>query len=118
MARKGVGDYCIPFENGNQLVDDSLVFQRHYDHATRTSTQTIRAGCSMEPNHEFQDTLTFQHTFNGYGAFIRYSNGKQVNFMSSELDKVVPHMVRGVIKGIFTFTKRGTAYGCKLVQAD
>jgi hypothetical protein len=118
MAKKP-GDYCIPFMDGSQCIkDNSIYIHSGWDPSTRRPMMTLRPGCAMEPNHVFHETLTFVQAFgDGFVTFIR-PDGKLVTFMSTEFTKVAPHMVKGKISGNFTFVKRGTAYGCKLVQAD
>ncbi len=118
--RKKTGDYEVPFDkDGNQLVDDYPVSDRKWDLASKRHITTLRSGHSMQPNGEFSDTLTFKRLWASgrHFAFSR-SNGKGVVFMPSEFEKMVPHMMKGEVKGIFTFVKRGTAYGCKLVEAE
>jgi hypothetical protein len=41
--------------------------------------------------------------------------GTVYTFRLAEFEKVVPHMVNGVVKGVFKFNKRGANYSLELV---
>jgi hypothetical protein len=96
------GNYPIPFDSeGNQL---------HYNESWR--------GGEMRPNFEFDDTLTYEGFSRGRSAayvLFRRSNGKKVTMFLKELDELMPRLCGGHVTGRFTFTKRGTNYGVRIL---
>lgn len=44
-----------------------------------------------------------------------FEDGMRVTIFLSDFMAMVPHMVHGVVEGIFTFCKSGANYGCRLV---
>lgn len=103
--KKKTGDYLIPFDKfGNQLD-----YEDHYPH-----------GLELVPNFEFEDTLTFKTYGRGRSSvtftFIRKSNGKTVSFFVSDMCDAIPCMTNGAITAKFTFIKKGSNFGCKLVK--
>ncbi|WPE19928.1 hypothetical protein [Shinella zoogloeoides] len=74
----------------------------------------------MKDNFVFEDTLKFDDMARGRSAayfyFTRSSGTKVVVFMK-DLCEMMPHLVGGVIKGKFTFTKRGQNYGTIFIGA-
>lgn len=100
--------YKIPFDsNGNQLDYAYAAFPHGNQYV------------SMVDNFEFTDTLTFV----GYGRgrssvtfdFSR-SDGTHVSVFVSSFSQMIPRMVHGTITGTFTFVKKGSNYGCTLVN--
>lgn len=107
-TKKKVGDYLIPFDkNGNQL-----------DYAE--GRWGISKEISMLQNFEFTDTLKFQRYGRGRSSvnftFVRQSNNKTVSFFVSDFCDALPKLNGGEITGVFTFTKKGMNYGCKLIE--
>ena len=76
----------------------------------------------MLQNFEFTDTLKFQR----YGrrrssvnfTFVRQSNNKTVSFFVSDFCDALSKINCGEITGVFTFTKKGMNYGCKLIEGS
>jgi hypothetical protein len=70
-------------------------------------------------NHIINDTLTYK-TYHKWGVsagfIMERSDGRTVHVFISDFDKMIPKMVDGKITGLFTFTKKGTRYGCKLLE--
>lgn len=102
------GNYQIPFDpDGNQL---------HYPEGRYI------AGRYQEPewrdNATVSDTLTYKNYCRGrsaaYFQFTR-QDGTTATMFLTDMEAAIPHMVRGVITGQFTFTKRGANYGIQLV---
>ncbi len=90
----------IPFdENGNQL---------HY----------ASYGCIDIQNYVFSDTLIYKRHARGrssvYFIFER-SNGKTVSVFLTDLDSIIDKISNGKITDTFTFCKRGSNFGCKLI---
>jgi hypothetical protein len=103
MSRKG--DYPIPFtRNGTQL-----------NYADRYMT-----GVVWLENHAVETTISFVRWERGRSAahaiFEREDNGKEVTVFLSELEPMLQTMVRGKVKGRFTFGKRGANYGMRLAD--
>lgn len=104
---KKKGDYPIPFDkHGNQL-----------DYAW-DGDKTI----SWPDNHEFDDTLTLVTYGRGRSSItftMRRANGKTVSVFVSNFCEMANDSAfkAGSITGRFTFVKKGTNYGCKLVAA-
>lgn len=91
----------IPFSkiNGNQL---------HYPEFNH----------EMRENFIFEDVLKFDGYSRGRSAaylnFIKKSDGKKVSvFLTDFVEGIVPNMIKGTVKGKFTFCKRGANFGCK-----
>lgn len=99
---KTVGTYEIPFDKeGNQLDYGGWAHE-------------------MVPNHEFEDTLTYQSCGRGrssVGFTFTRTDGRTVNVFLKDMNKWIPQMAGGKITGKFTFVKRGQNYGCTQVEA-
>lgn len=103
-----IGDYKIPFdEKGNQL--------GHWDKRwTWVKVDWIQ-------NFSFQDELTYSTYERGRSSAIFKMvrlNGKTVDVFMSDADVLIPKMRNGKVAGLFTFVKKGTNYGCKLLEVD
>jgi hypothetical protein len=103
MSKKRNGDYKIPFDdNGNQL---------DYQYGATV----------WMDNHEFDDLLTYHAYSRGMSSvtviFTRSGGGRLSMFMT-DFNDVVPFMVKGKLRGRFTFVKRGQNYGARLIEAD
>lgn len=94
-------EYKIPFDdNGNMLTYD-----RRYQ-------------IEWRDNCQFEDTLTYKCYGRGRSSAVfvfTKSDGKTVSMFMTDIDDIIPKMVNGVLSGTFTYTKRGTNYGIKLV---
>ena len=69
-------------------------------------------------NFEFEDTLEYVNYSKGrssVGFEFKRTDGRMVSMFLTDFHAIVPLMVCGKIAGKFTFTKRGTAYGCKRI---
>jgi len=112
MSKKG--DYEIPFDKqGNQLHYPDSSYERDGDGYKKV-------GPEWRKNEPFHDSLTFVGFSRGRSAAnldFRRENGTNVTVFLKEFCDMVPHMVGGVIKGKFQFTKRGQNYGCLLIEA-
>jgi hypothetical protein len=100
---KKTGDYKIPFRNGNQL---------DYEYFC------TNPGIEWLDNFEFEDELTFKHYGRGRSSVtftLERTNGKTVSMFVSDFSDAVPKLVDGKLKGRFTFVKKGTNYGCRMV---
>lgn len=101
MAR--TGNYQIPFDaDGNQL---------HYPD---------RRDVQWRDNVPFQAKLTYAGFSRGRSAaYLDFTdqNGKAITFFLKDFEKVIPHLIGGAVTGTFIFTKRGTNYGCQLIEA-
>jgi hypothetical protein len=102
------GNYKIPFsKQGNQL---------HY--ADRWYVE--RGEIQLVDNHEFEATLTLKEMLRGrsaaYFEFERMGEGKTVTVFMTDLMEMFPFIHSGLIRGRFTFCKRGANFGCRLVE--
>lgn len=99
--------YQIPFDSeGNQL---------HYpDTWGRYGVKEWR------DNHEFEGTLRVVNMARGRSAayFIAevVETGKRVTLFMKDLFDAIPFIERGLIRGRFTFQKRGMNYGIRCVK--
>lgn len=105
MAKK-TGNYEIPFDkDGNQVS-----YKRHW-----VSYEDVDV-----PNFEFEDTLVLKDYAKGRSAvtisWVRESNGKEVTMFLSDFIPVAKVMCGGKIKGRFTFVKKGSNFGCTLLE--
>ncbi len=70
-------------------------------------------------NFEFQDTLVFSGFTRGRSAvhahFKSKTNSTSFVVFLSDLAKMIPNLVGGVAEGKFTFCKRGSNYGLKMI---
>lgn len=69
-------------------------------------------------NFEFEDTLTWAGFERGQSAarlLFRRSNGNLVRMFLGEFDKVAPLLRDGKLTGTFTFCKRGTNFGTRMI---
>jgi hypothetical protein len=71
-------------------------------------------------NYVFEDTLKYD-TYSrgrsaGYFHFVSISNGRQYTVFMTDFGKIVENMVRGVVKGKFTFCKRGANFGMIMID--
>lgn len=112
MSKKG--DYEIPFDrNGNQQHYPEPWWEDKYPDARRV-------GPEWRKNDPFDDALTFIGFSRGRSAAnldFKRSDGTMVTVFLKEFCDMVPHMVGGVVRGRFQFTKRGQNYGCLLLEA-
>lgn len=97
-----MSNYQIPYDaDGNQL-----------DYNDRYRDITWR------DNEVFNDMLEYVRYERGRSsiAFImKRTNGTYVSMFISDFSAALPHMVAGKLKGTFTFVKKGSSYGCKLI---
>ena len=105
-SKDRVGDYKIPFDDDGNMCRDGYYFpeeERHY-----------------KDNHIFEGSLKFI----GYGnarsgsSYFRFksSSGRIVYMFVSDFNDIVCRMVKGTIKGPFTYTKKNKNYGVKLIS--
>lgn len=70
-------------------------------------------------NYIFSDTLEYDTYSRGRSSalicFKSQSNGKSYSMFMTDFDDVAKLMVNGVLKGTFTFQKRGQNYGIRMV---
>lgn len=104
------GKYQIPFgKNGDQ---------QHYPERYYTGVPGVFEEPEWRDNSVFPDTLTYKSYCRGrsaaYFEFTRQDGTTACMFLT-DMEKVIPHMVKGVVTGQFTFTKRGQNYGIQLV---
>ena len=94
----------VPFDKDGNQVDW---------HNTYSST--------LQDNFEFEDTLQYMGYSKGRSSvtfeFERLSNGKKVTMFISDFNKIASSMRYGALEGKFTFGKKGTSYGCKLIES-
>ena len=103
---KKMGDYKIPFnENGNQM---------HYGRGYRDVV--------WKDNFKFIDTIKITGTQRGRSAAYfqaeSIENGKKYTlFISDLLDMLLYTTIeKGVVKGTFTFRKRGENFGIAVLE--
>lgn len=106
------GNYQIPFnKDGDQL---------HYADPRARGAQPYTA--TWTDNHEFDATLKCEDYGRGrsaaYFELERVGEGKTVTMFLKDFMEALPHMHGGVVKGTFTFCKRGQNYGCRLVKSS
>lgn len=105
MAKAKTGVYDIPFDkNGDQL---HWADQR-YDH-----------GVAWKPNEEFSDALRFDSYGRGQSAayfIFRNANGQSRIMFMTDLSDAMPHIVRGILTGTFTYVKRGRNFGVRFLS--
>jgi hypothetical protein len=84
------------------------------------ATSEARRDVTLRPNFEFSDTLTFDSFVGGNTrvVMLRCSSGASVGVFLGDFAAMVPHLVRGGVTGTFTFVKRGTHFGCRLVRVQ
>jgi hypothetical protein len=108
MAR--TGNYQIPFdEDGNQL---------HYPEVW-VWKDGRRQEVQWRDNVPFEAKLTYAGFSRGRSAaYLDFTdqNGKAITFFLKDFEKVIPHLIGGAVTGTFIFTKRGTNYGCQLIE--
>lgn len=102
------GNYPIPFDaKGNQL---------HYPERTWDGAKYVEP--EWRENTPFTDALTYTSYARGrsaaYFEFAR-TDGTTVTMFLKDMEAAIPHMVRGVIAGQFSFTKRGMNYGVQFI---
>jgi hypothetical protein len=102
-----IGEYPIYFDiDGNQVPEvwKSYINEGRY--------QVVK-------NHIINDTLTYK-SYHKWGVTVGFklerSDGRTVNVFISDFDKMIPKLVDGKITGLFTFTKKGTRYGCRFLE--
>lgn len=77
-------------------------------------------GLNLVPNYEFDATLRYENYYRYRGIssvsfmFLDELNNRYSVFLSDFTD-MLPYMTGGVVKGKFTFVKKGANYGIKLV---
>lgn len=99
--------YQIPFNiNGDQV---------HYP-----DNWGIGKVAEWRDNHEFEGTLRVVDMARGRSAayFIAevVETGKRVTLFMKDLFDAIPFIERGLIRGCFTFQKRGQNYGIRCVK--
>ena len=108
--------FKIPFhKNGNQL---------HYPDVFQTYNKnkeivTIDNSIWVD-NYEFDDVLTYIEFDRGRSsAYFIWSSksGKKFTMFLIDLHDAIKHLVDGKLTGTFTFCKRGTNYGVKLLKS-
>lgn len=101
-----IGDYPIPFRGGNQLEFPN------WNHDT----------IEWIDNHMFQDELSFESFSRGRSAvtfhMTRAMTNNRVTMFASNFVELVPYFKNGVVRGTFTFVKKGQNYGCKLLLPE
>ena len=90
----------------------------HYIYHSEHTYTYYAGGLNLVPNYEFDATLRYENYYRG-GSSVSFmliddANNRYSVFLSDFTD-MLPHMTGGVIKGKFTFVKKGTNYGIKLV---
>lgn len=72
-----------------------------------------------EENYQFEDIITYEGYARGRSAayfFFKGTNDERYYVFLTDFDLMIPFMVKGTVKGKFTFTKRGKNYGIKLLE--
>jgi hypothetical protein len=94
----------VPFDKDGNMMEDYRPWMKN---------------STVKDNYEFYDTLRFvKFIFARAGTkfiFQGESNGKKYYVFQTEMEKMIPLMKFGVITGRFTFVKRSTAFGLKMV---
>src|SRR5512139_3548707 len=108
MAAKK-GQYQIPFDKkGNQLD-----YPGSYWHdGSYLQNEWV-------DNFVFVDTLTYvtyTQVRSAIGFTFKSASGVTVNVFISDFSEMLPFMKLGTIIGRFTFVKKGSSYGCTMVE--
>ena len=103
----------VPFDkDGNQ---------EEYSYSWDDTPTPEEVGKVWRHNEVFADTLKYagyRHgRAGGHFVFVRVSTRKNVHMFRTDFDDIVPKMVSGMLGGMFTFCKRGSNYGIKLVSS-
>jgi len=104
MAKKiKIVDYLVPFDSmGNQL---------HYPDY----------GCNMRPNFIFEGVIKITGMSRGYSAAYFLATdiyGMRYSMFMKDLCEALPYIERGLLRGKFTFTKRGQNFGVRYLPTD
>lgn len=94
-----MSNYKIPFHNGQML----------HCYSKRWSTRP-----DLVDNYEFEETLYFKGSHDW--AVFSDDSGHEYYMGNTEFNRIVPLMIRGSLKGKFTFVKRGNYFGIVLVE--
>lgn len=76
-------------------------------------------GMHWKTNEVFTDTLRYVGYHRGRSAAyfeFQRSTGASVCVFMAEMDAMIRKMESGLIRGTFTFCKRGANYGCRMVE--
>jgi hypothetical protein len=94
----------VPFDKDGNMMEDHQPWMQN---------------STVKDNFEFSDCLRFvKFTFARAGTkfiFESVNTGKRYYVFQTEMEKMIPLMVRGTLQGRFTFVKRSTAFGIKMV---
>ena len=79
----------------------------------------IQLSPTMVPNIPFVDTLYYDSFYRGRsaaGSIFKNKKGQLFTVFMTDMDKFIPHMVRGEITAEFIYCKRGQNYGVTLCE--
>lgn len=115
-AKKGL--YQIPFHPKQGGV---LHYAGDFYHWTKDAEgKDIRLGPEWKMNYEFDAELEYVTYYRGRSAayfhFRDTSTGAEHSMFMTDFEETIPHMVRGRIRGTWTFIKRGQNYGIRMVS--
>lgn len=94
----------VPFDKDDNMMEASYAWHNNV---------------TWKDNYEFDATLRFV-SFSYARAGTKYlfedvDNGARYYVFTTEMEKMIPLMDKGILDGKFTFVKRSTAFGIKLV---
>lgn len=81
--------------------DWQVYFSSQGDHV-RTVYHWDR-GYTNRSNFVFRDTLQLMHINNKGAVWKSLTNDRQYTTFISDFDRFVPHLVEGIVRGLFTF---------------
>jgi hypothetical protein len=101
----------------NQFSDPQY---HRYDHSKTGPKDIIGTitSCAEIPNHQFTDTLKYKHYSRGRSAayfIFERTDGRTVSVFLTDFESIIRKMSNGQITDTFTFCKRGSNFGCKLI---
>lgn len=99
------GKYKIPFNKNGNMVDYPIRWNEN---------------CEWKDNYIWDDILEYSSYGRGRSSisfkFKSKMNGKEYYMFVSDFDNIICELNKGMIKGNFTFVKKGKNYGIKKVD--
>jgi len=110
----------LSMDKPHKISDYDIYFDNNGNQVSEVSSWRYKDGqYQIMKNHMINDTLTYESYHKSgvtAGFILTRSDGRTVNVFISDFDKMIPKLVDGKITGLFTFTKKGTRYGCKFLE--
>lgn len=102
--------------------DEYLNELRDYETKVESSEYITVESIVWKENYEFEDTLRLTGMSRGRSAanfnLKSETNGKDYNLFMTDIVNLIQNATlnKGIVKGVWTFVKRGQNYGIKLVK--